>query len=113
MADGRPRAGGPTIDAWPGWDLSEGVVHVGVDALDETVDERRVVGLLARIEAEVLQQLRSRGAGRPAGPGQAPSSTSGSVRPWAAEVAGAHDRRAALAQPLDRGGSRRGCGSRR
>ena len=35
----------------------EGVVDVGVVPVDQLLDERRVVRLLARVEAEVLQQL--------------------------------------------------------
>jgi hypothetical protein len=37
----------------------EGVVHVAVVAGDELVDEGRVVRLLARVEAQVLQQLHA------------------------------------------------------
>ena len=36
---------------------AERVVDVGVDALDQLGDERRVVALLARVEAQVLEQL--------------------------------------------------------
>ena len=36
---------------------AERVVDVGVDPVDELGDERRVVALLARIEAQVLEQL--------------------------------------------------------
>ena len=36
---------------------AEGVVDVGVLALDQPRDERRVVALLARVEAQVLEQL--------------------------------------------------------
>ena len=35
----------------------EGVVDVGVEPLDQPGHERRVVGLLARVEAQVLEQL--------------------------------------------------------
>ena len=40
---------------------AEGVVDVDVDALDERRHEGRIVGRLARVEAEVLEQLDARG----------------------------------------------------
>ena len=55
-ADGR-NCGGPTIDAWRPVRRAERVVHVEVLALDQLLHERRVVGLLARVEAQVLEQL--------------------------------------------------------
>ena len=60
---------------------TEGVVDVGVLALDEPGDERRVVRRLARIETEVLEQLDAgRQLGQP-GPHRGRSSTLGRARP--------------------------------
>ena len=61
---------------------AERVVDVGVDPVDELGDERRIVALLARVEAQVLQQLDARAPARPAAPEPAPSSTSGSGAPF-------------------------------
>ena len=62
---------------------AEGVVDVGVLALDQPADEGRVVRRLARVEAQVLEQLDARAPARPGGPAPGPSSTSGRARPWA------------------------------
>ena len=43
---------------------AEGLVHVVVEALDERRAKGRVVGLLAGVEAQVLQQLDLRGGAR-------------------------------------------------
>ena len=78
------RAGGPTIEAWARWRDAEGVVHVGVEAVDQPVDEAGVVGLLPGIEAEVLEQLHPRGQLGPVGRGPAPRRTRGRGARWAA-----------------------------
>ena len=62
---------------------AERVVDVGVDAVDELRHERRVVALLARIEAQVLEQLDARRQLGEARAHRRPSSTSGRARPSA------------------------------
>ena len=92
---------------------AEGVVDVAVDALDEPIDERGVVALLAGVEAQVLEQLD---AGRELGePRRAPASIEycGSGAPfgrprWLAVTTGRRARAATRSSA-----ARRGCGSRR
>ena len=53
--------GGPTMEAWRAVGGAEGLVHVGVEAVDQPLHEGGVVRLLARVEAQVLGQARRRG----------------------------------------------------
>ena len=82
---------------------AEGVVHVQVLAVDQLLHERRVVGLFARIEAQVLEQLD---AGRQLGQHLAHRlhrvlRIGLALR--ATEVGARRDRGAPLGQPLDGG----------
>ena len=82
---------------------AERVVDVGVHALDQAGDERRVVGLLTRVEAQVLQELDARRQlGQPI-PDRLHRVAGIRLPLRPAEVAGAHDGRAPLLQPRDRG----------
>ena len=92
---------------------TEGLVDVVVEALDQRRAEGRVVGLLARVEAQVLEELH---------PGQSSArrrrtgstlyfSTTWPLRP--AEVRARHDDGAARQQFLEERERRRGCESRR
>ena len=81
----------------------EGVVHVQVEALDQLVDEGGVVGLLARVEAEVLEQLDARRQlGQPL-PHRRHRVALVGLALGPAEVGAGHDGRPVLLQPLDRG----------
>ena len=80
---------------------AEGVVDVGVEALDQPGHEGRVVRLLARVVAEVLRQLD---------PGASSASRAtgateylGSGRPLGREMGARHHLGALAAQPLDGG----------
>ena len=92
---------------------AEGVVDVEVEALDQAVDEGGVVGLLARVEAEVLQQLDAgRQLGQPL-PHRRPPSTSRRACPWAGR-GGCRRRRWRPAPAATRWwAGRRGCAGRR
>ena len=81
---------------------AERVVDVAVDAVDELGDEGVVVALLARVVAQVVEELD---AGRELGEAGADRihrvlRVRLALRP--AEVAGGHDVRPAIGQPLDR-----------
>ena len=82
---------------------AEGVVHVGVEAVDEPRDEGRVVALLPRVEPQVLEQLHAGGElGEPsADRGHGVAVVRRALRP--AEVGRRDDGRALLLQPLDGG----------
>ena len=93
---------------------AEGIVDVEVVALDELGDEGGVVALLARVEAQVLEQLDAAERARRAACGRAPSSTSASGLPlgrprWLQAVTLARPCRAATGWWA----GRRGCGGRR
>ena len=80
----------------------EGVVDVAVDALHQLLREGGVVGLLARVEAQVLQQFDPRSE-----LGEAPAhrlhrELCGGRALWPPEMAGGDDVGAALGQPVDR-----------
>ena len=82
---------------------AERVVDVGVHALDQPGDERRVVGLLTRVEAQVLQQLDARRQlGQPLADRRHRVLRVG-LALGPAEVAARDDGRAPLLQPRDRG----------
>ena len=82
---------------------AEGVVHVGVEAVDEPRDEGRVVALLPRVEAQVLEQLDPRGQLGEAGAdrGHGVALVRRALRP--AEVGRRDHGRALLLQPPDGG----------
>ena len=82
---------------------AEGVVHVEVEPVDQAVDEGGIVGLLARVEAEVLQQLDARRQlGQPL-PDRRHRVLLVGLALGPAEVGAGDDGRAVLLQPLDRG----------
>ena len=82
---------------------AEGVVHVGVEAVDEPGHEGRVVALLARVEAQVLEQLDpGRQLGEPGADRRHRVALVGRAL-GPAEVGRGDDRGALLLQPLDGG----------
>ncbi len=97
QAGGRPDDRGMTAvrDA-------EGVVHVGVVAVDQLLDEGRIVVLLARVEAKVLEQLdlRSQAGELFAHRADLPASVGCPLR--ATEVGARGDRPAPIEQVLER-----------
>ena len=98
--------GGPTTEAWRPVGDAEGVVDVGVVPVDQLLDERRVVLLLARVEAEVLEQLDL--GGQPgqllADRAQVPADVRGAAGP--AEVGAGGDLGAVLEQVVQGGQGR-------
>ena len=81
---------------------TEGVVDVAVDALDEAAHEGVVVALLARVEAQVLEQLDAGGELGQAGAYRVHGVLRVGRALGPAEVAGRDDAGAALLQPLQR-----------
>ena len=96
-AGGRPRSGrccgGPTIEAWARWRRAEGVVDVGVLALDRAGPRRPGRSPSRPGRTAGSRAARRRARARPGGPAPAPSSTAGSGAPFGpAEVAARGDR---------------------
>ncbi len=98
---GRRRRGADQRGVRPMGD-AEGLVHVGVEAPHQAVDERGVVGLLARIEPQVLEQgdVGGEDAQRPAD--GLHRAALGPVLGRAPEVGGGRDAGPAPLQPFDR-----------
>ena len=81
-AGGAGQAGGRTDDGCvAAMGDAEGVVDIGVVAVDQLLDEGGVVVLLARVEAQVLAELAPGGRGGPVRRGPAPRSQRGSGAP--------------------------------
>jgi hypothetical protein len=81
----------------------EGVVDVGVVALDQAGDEGGIVCPLARVEAQVFQQLDARGQLGQAGPHRFHGEPRVGLALGPAEVAAGGDLGAGTLEPFDGG----------
>ena len=83
----RQELGGPTIEACERCDAPKASLTYRSWPAISSFDERRVVGLLARVEAQVLQQLDARRQLGQTSPDGRDGVLRDRVRPWAARGA--------------------------